>query len=151
LTWRSASSTEFDGREVIYGFGELDELVLAYATTISLHFSIIGEGFWRYVESPPAGSPLRPVVGGANADKISVNADQWINLWIKALGIDQKSYSKKRCFKTKLHAATVSKDEKDYYCGHAAGVVAWQPMPTWAPSPRPSATPSSASPIRRRG
>ena len=24
----------FDGREVIYGFGELDELVLAYATTI---------------------------------------------------------------------------------------------------------------------
>ena len=25
---------EFDGREVAYGFGELDELVLAYATTI---------------------------------------------------------------------------------------------------------------------
>jgi exodeoxyribonuclease V alpha subunit len=25
---------EFDGREVTYGFGELDELVLAYATTI---------------------------------------------------------------------------------------------------------------------
>ena len=25
---------EFDGREVIYGFGDLDELVLAYATTI---------------------------------------------------------------------------------------------------------------------
>ena len=25
---------DFDGREVIYGFGELDELVLAYATTI---------------------------------------------------------------------------------------------------------------------
>jgi len=24
----------FDGREVVYGFGELDELVLAYATTI---------------------------------------------------------------------------------------------------------------------
>jgi exodeoxyribonuclease V alpha subunit len=24
----------FDGRDVIYGFGELDELVLAYATTI---------------------------------------------------------------------------------------------------------------------
>ena len=24
----------FDGREVRYGFGELDELVLAYATTI---------------------------------------------------------------------------------------------------------------------
>jgi exodeoxyribonuclease V alpha subunit len=27
-------SIDFDGREVIYGFGELDELVLAYATTI---------------------------------------------------------------------------------------------------------------------
>ena len=27
-------SVDFDGREVIYGFGELDELVLAYATTI---------------------------------------------------------------------------------------------------------------------
>ena len=27
-------SIEFDGREVTYGFGELDELVLAYATTI---------------------------------------------------------------------------------------------------------------------
>jgi exodeoxyribonuclease V alpha subunit len=26
---------EFDGREVAYGFGELDELVLAYATTIT--------------------------------------------------------------------------------------------------------------------
>jgi exodeoxyribonuclease V alpha subunit len=25
---------EFDGREVTFGFGELDELVLAYATTI---------------------------------------------------------------------------------------------------------------------
>jgi exodeoxyribonuclease V alpha subunit len=25
---------EFDGREVAYGFGELDELILAYATTI---------------------------------------------------------------------------------------------------------------------
>ena len=27
-------SVDFDGREVNYGFGELDELVLAYATTI---------------------------------------------------------------------------------------------------------------------
>src|SRR5437667_11280927 len=27
-------SVEFDGREVVYGFAELDELVLAYATTI---------------------------------------------------------------------------------------------------------------------
>jgi exodeoxyribonuclease V alpha subunit len=27
-------SVDFDGRELIYGFGELDELVLAYATTI---------------------------------------------------------------------------------------------------------------------
>ena len=27
-------SVTFDGREVVYGFGELDELVLAYATTI---------------------------------------------------------------------------------------------------------------------
>jgi hypothetical protein len=27
-------SVDFEGREVIYGFGELDELVLAYATTI---------------------------------------------------------------------------------------------------------------------
>lgn len=27
-------SVSFDGREVVYGFGELDELVLAYATTI---------------------------------------------------------------------------------------------------------------------
>jgi exodeoxyribonuclease V alpha subunit len=27
-------SVNFDGREVVYGFGELDELVLAYATTI---------------------------------------------------------------------------------------------------------------------
>jgi len=27
-------SVPFDGREVVYGFGELDELVLAYATTI---------------------------------------------------------------------------------------------------------------------
>jgi exodeoxyribonuclease V alpha subunit len=27
-------AVDFDGREVIYGFGELDELVLAYATTI---------------------------------------------------------------------------------------------------------------------
>src|SRR3954451_12993096 len=30
----SALVTTFDGREVAYGFGELDELVLAYATTI---------------------------------------------------------------------------------------------------------------------
>jgi exodeoxyribonuclease V alpha subunit len=30
----SEVTVEFDGREVIYGFGELDELVLAYATTI---------------------------------------------------------------------------------------------------------------------
>jgi exodeoxyribonuclease V alpha subunit len=27
-------SVDFDGREITYGFGELDELVLAYATTI---------------------------------------------------------------------------------------------------------------------
>ena len=27
-------SVDFDSREVIYGFGELDELILAYATTI---------------------------------------------------------------------------------------------------------------------
>jgi exodeoxyribonuclease V alpha subunit len=27
-------SVDFDGRDVIYGFGEIDELVLAYATTI---------------------------------------------------------------------------------------------------------------------
>ena len=27
-------TVNFDGRELIYGFGELDELVLAYATTI---------------------------------------------------------------------------------------------------------------------
>ena len=27
-------SVDFDGRDVNYGFGELDELVLAYATTI---------------------------------------------------------------------------------------------------------------------
>jgi exodeoxyribonuclease V alpha subunit len=27
-------AADFDGRDVIYGFGELDELVLAYATTI---------------------------------------------------------------------------------------------------------------------
>jgi exodeoxyribonuclease V alpha subunit len=27
-------AAEFDGREIVYGFGELDELVLAYATTI---------------------------------------------------------------------------------------------------------------------
>jgi exodeoxyribonuclease V alpha subunit len=27
-------SADFDGREIVYGFGELDELVLAYATTI---------------------------------------------------------------------------------------------------------------------
>ena len=34
-TWRKASSgVDFDGRDVNYGFGELDELVLAYATTI---------------------------------------------------------------------------------------------------------------------
>jgi exodeoxyribonuclease V alpha subunit len=30
----SELTVDFDGREVIYGFGELDELVLAYATTI---------------------------------------------------------------------------------------------------------------------
>ena len=30
----SALIVDFDGRELIYGFGELDELVLAYATTI---------------------------------------------------------------------------------------------------------------------
>ena len=27
-------AADFDGREITYGFGELDELVLAYATTI---------------------------------------------------------------------------------------------------------------------
>jgi exodeoxyribonuclease V alpha subunit len=27
-------TVDFEGREVVYGFGELDELVLAYATTI---------------------------------------------------------------------------------------------------------------------
>jgi exodeoxyribonuclease V alpha subunit len=31
---QSELTVDFDGREVIYGFGELDELVLAYATTI---------------------------------------------------------------------------------------------------------------------
>ena len=30
----SEITVDFEGREVIYGFGELDELVLAYATTI---------------------------------------------------------------------------------------------------------------------
>ena len=30
----SELTVDFDGREVIYGFAELDELVLAYATTI---------------------------------------------------------------------------------------------------------------------
>ena len=30
----SELAVDFDGREVIYGFTELDELVLAYATTI---------------------------------------------------------------------------------------------------------------------
>jgi exodeoxyribonuclease V alpha subunit len=30
----SEFTVDFDGREVIYGFAELDELVLAYATTI---------------------------------------------------------------------------------------------------------------------
>ena len=30
----SELSVDFDGREVVYGFTELDELVLAYATTI---------------------------------------------------------------------------------------------------------------------
>ena len=30
----SELTADFDGREVIYGFTELDELVLAYATTI---------------------------------------------------------------------------------------------------------------------
>jgi exodeoxyribonuclease V alpha subunit len=30
----SELSVDFDGREVVYGFSELDELVLAYATTI---------------------------------------------------------------------------------------------------------------------
>jgi exodeoxyribonuclease V alpha subunit len=30
----SELSVDFDGRELIYGFTELDELVLAYATTI---------------------------------------------------------------------------------------------------------------------
>ena len=30
----SELTVDFDGREVIYGFTELDELVLAYATTI---------------------------------------------------------------------------------------------------------------------
>jgi len=30
----SELSVDFDGREVVYGFAELDELVLAYATTI---------------------------------------------------------------------------------------------------------------------
>ena len=33
-TWRGELRVDFDGREVTYGFGELDELVLAYATTI---------------------------------------------------------------------------------------------------------------------
>jgi exodeoxyribonuclease V alpha subunit len=33
--WKeSALAVDFDGGEVIYGFAELDELVLAYATTI---------------------------------------------------------------------------------------------------------------------
>jgi exodeoxyribonuclease V alpha subunit len=33
-TEQSELAIDFDGREVIYGFGELDELTLAYATTI---------------------------------------------------------------------------------------------------------------------
>jgi hypothetical protein len=65
----------------------------AYTTTISLHSSIIGEGFWRCVESLPAGSPLFPVVGGANPDKISVNSGHWINPYIKTLCVDKTSYS----------------------------------------------------------
>jgi len=32
-------TVDFDAREVTYGFGELDELVLAYATTIHIHKS----------------------------------------------------------------------------------------------------------------
>src|SRR5271156_3212343 len=34
MKYRPTSKGDFDGREVTYGFGELDELVLAYATTI---------------------------------------------------------------------------------------------------------------------
>jgi len=33
-TKKGEFAVDFDGREVAYGFGELDELVLAYATTI---------------------------------------------------------------------------------------------------------------------
>ena len=57
-TWRRASlSADFDGREVMYGFGGLDELVLAYATTI--HRSQGSEYPGVY------GSDLRQAPGGA--------------------------------------------------------------------------------------
>jgi hypothetical protein len=51
--------------------------------SIPLHSSIVGEGFWQYVEILPAGSSLFPMVGGSDADKINGNAGQRINPWIR--------------------------------------------------------------------
>jgi exodeoxyribonuclease V alpha subunit len=57
---------DFDGRELIYGFGELDELVLAYATTI--HKSqgseyparVIAHGL-RFAQGGTASMPVREI------------------------------------------------------------------------------------------
>ena len=51
---------------------------------IPLHSAIIAEGFVQYLESLVPGSRIFPMVGSADADKISVNAGQRINPWIKA-------------------------------------------------------------------
>jgi integrase len=91
--------------------------------SIPLHSSIVAEDFWHYVESLPDGSKLFPMVGGADADKVSVNASQRINEWLEPFG-GKTLYSFRHAFKTKLRAAKLPKDERDFYMGHAAGDVA---------------------------
>ena len=72
-------SVDFDSREVIYGFGELDELILAYATTIhksqgseypavviplsTQHYPMLQRNFGVY------GSNTRQAAGGARRPK----------------------------------------------------------------------------------
>lgn len=92
-----ALTVDFDGRDVIHGFGELDELVLAYATTIhksrgSEHPAVvIPLSVQRYpmpqrnlvYTGVTRGKRLVVLVGERKALAIAVNGDRKRRRWSK--------------------------------------------------------------------
>jgi exodeoxyribonuclease V alpha subunit len=101
---------EFDGREVAYGFGELDELVLAYATTIhksqgseypavvipltTQHYPMLRRNL--LYTGVTRGRRLVVVVGQRRAIGMAVRGGQSLRRWSKLkewLGHDQPTYA----------------------------------------------------------